>query len=41
MTQLHLFPLPDQQSSGPQPSPKNEEAIDKNPWVAVYTKLYH
>ena len=29
MTQLHLFPLSDQQSSGPQPSPKNEEAIDK------------
>ncbi len=28
MTQLHLFPLPDQQSAGPQPSPKNEEAID-------------
>lgn len=29
MTQLHLFPLTTQQSSGPQPSPKNEEAIDK------------
>ena len=29
MTQLHLFPLTDQQSSEPQPSPKNEEAIDK------------
>ena len=29
MTQLHLFPLSDRQSSGPQPSPKNEEAIDK------------
>ena len=29
MAQLHMFSLPDQQSSGPQPSPKNEEAIDK------------
>ena len=27
MTQLHLFPLPDQRSFGPQPSPKNEEAV--------------
>ena len=28
MTQLHLLLLPNQQSSGPQLSPKNEEAID-------------
>ena len=45
MTQLHLFLVPDQQSSGPQPSPKNEEAIDKIRgfrYIANYiTELQH